>query len=633
MTPATLMIISLSNKRMKIIWLNVNQSILARKILLIFLILSFSIPLTGNLSYAYQKQVKFPTKSQISNLFDLNDSSIFALQEHFSWFKKKPTANELESFLKEFEIDPTLPREVDGQILRFIYGQYKRKLKDQTKIDLLLKLAYIYNRQIKIKEVFATLEELKSFDLSESELALSQYYYGLAEQDRSNFETALSLYMTALPVFEKQKDQKNMTGIYSDLGRLYNSTKDYKKSINYYLKAVSTAETLLDTSLIAKTYSNIGTTYERMQEDELALEFYSKGMELSKILKDSLKLAQNLLNIGNVYTKLKDYPKAHEYYLQSLSISKVKNISYGRILNYLNLGLNAKDWKKYDLALTMTDSGLYHVSQMDLPLEKVSLLQNKSEILANMGKFENAYLLLLEAEKLEKEIFAKEKQARIEELTVKYETEIKEKEIENASLQIKSAQQRVRFLLILSGFILISTAILVTFYRSRSLKIKALYLKNLETLALYKENRAHLKKQIDEKSNTDKNIDQFEQLFKEIKQRLIHEEAYKNPDLNLNSLAQQVKSNSKYVSQSIQQGTNKNYNTYINHLRVMEAQKLIQESYEDVNLNLNDVMYACGFKSRSTFYTAFQKETGMSPKQYKDFAISKIGIKHDKSIA
>lgn len=613
------------DKMLKIIWFKVNILPSVRKKVPIFLVYYFLILLTANISFAYQSQKAFTFESENLNLFNLSDSSIAILQEQFPLIKKYITAKDLELFLEEFEIDPTLPKEEDAEILKVIYVQHKRKLTKQTKINLLIKLAYIYNRQIKSKEVFVTLQELKDYDLSESELALSQYYLGQAEHDRGNFETALSYYLNTLPVFEKQKDQKNITGLYNDLGRLYNSNKDYKESINYYLKAVSTAETLMDTSLIAKTYSNIGTTYEKMQEDELAIAFYTKGMELSKVLQDSLKLAQNLLNIGNVYNKLKDYPKAHEYYLQSLIICKQKNIAYGTLLNYLNIGNNAKNWGKYDLGLTMTDSGLQQINQIDFPFEKVSLLQNKSEILANMGKFENAYLLLLEAEKLEKEIFEQEKQARIEELTVKYETTVKQKELQNANLQIKSSEERILFLVILSCFILIATSVLVAFYRSRAIKIKVLYLKSLEILAAYKDNKASFKKQIEGKNNTNKNTDQFEQLFEQINQLLIDEEAYKDADFNLNSLAQQVKSNSKYVSQAIQQQTNKNFNTYINHLRIMEAQKLIQESYQDDNLNLTDVMYACGFKSRTTFYKAFQKETGMSPKQYKDLAISASG--------
>lgn len=615
------------DKMQNMTWFKVNQLIRFDKTLVLLLLLYFSISCFGSFSFAYQKQQNGTFLGQDLDIFSVSDSSISMLQEKFPLIRQKLTSNELEQFLEEFEIDPTLPKEEDAEILKLIYVQHHKKLKDQTNINLLLKLAYIFIRQSKTKEVIATLEELKNYDLEQRNLALSHYYFGLAEQDKSNFETALSYYLKALPVFEKLKDQKNLAGIYSDLGRLYNSNNDYKKSISFYLKAVSTAENLMDTSLIAKTYSNIGTTYERMQEDEMAIAFYTKGMELSKVLQDSLKLAQNLLNIGNVYTKLKDYPKAHAYYIESLEICQQKNITYGKLLNYLNIGLNAIDWEKYDLALSMTNKGLELVDQMDLPLEKVSLLQNKADILANIGKFENAYQLLLEAEKLEKEIFDKEKQARIEELTVKYETTIKEKELENANLQVKSTQQKLRFLFVLSCVILIATSLLVIFYRSRAIKIKALYLKNLEILTTYKESRSFVKRQVEEKNNTYKINNQFEELFEQINQLLIDEEGYKDPDLNLNSLAQQVKSNSKYISQAIQQKTNKNFNTYINHLRIMEAQKLIQDSFENMNLNLNDVMYACGFKSRSTFYTAFQKETGMSPKQYKDLALSEIGRK------
>jgi len=619
---------SFIDTRFEIVRYTLNSMTITINSLRLILVFCLSIPLLNHSITAKAIHQNNSFQSQNSNLFNLNDSILFVLQEQFPLINKELSTDELEAFITSFQFDSTLPRTEDANLLRGIYGKYKRKLKEQTKINLLLKLAFIYNRQIKTNEVFATLKELKEYALNESQLAMYHYYYGLAEQDKSNFESALSLYMKSLPVFEQEGNQNVLAGIYSDLGRLYNSNKDYKNSIEYYLKAVNTAEIMKDTTLMAKTYSNIGTTYEKTQEDEVAIAYYNKGLRLSEILGDSLKIAQNLLNIGNVYTKLKKFPEAHEQYLQSLAICEKKNIAYGKLLNYMNIGLNAKDWGKYELALSMTDLGLNLVNEMDLPLEKASLLKVRSELFAAIRNFENAYQLLNEAEELEQEIYDKEKQARIEELTVKYETTIKEKELENASLQIQSSQQRIKFLVILVVLILLSTVVVVGFYRSRAIKIKALYLKNLETLAQYKKSKEIIKNQIGGPHNLKKNLNQFEDLFEQIKESLIQNENYKDADLNLNILAQMVKSNSKYVSQAIQQHTDKNFNTYINHLRVMEAQKLIQESLEE--LNLNDVMYACGFKSRSTFYTAFQKETGMSPKQYKDLAIS--DIKLDKEI-
>jgi len=77
----------------------------------------------------------------------------------------------------------------------------------------------------------------------------------------------------------------------------------------------------------------------------------------------------------------------------------------------------------------------------------------------------------------------------------------------------------------------------------------------------------------------------------------------------------------KYISQAVLQSSNKNFNSYLNSLRIMEAKKIIHDNRLNSRLDINTVMSSSGYKSRSTFYTAFQKETGMTPKQFHDFCM------------
>src|SRR5690606_26038718 len=108
-------------------------------------------------------------------------------------------------------------------------------------------------------------------------------------------------------------------------------------------------------------------------------------------------------------------------------------------------------------------------------------------------------------------------------------------------------------------------------------------------------------------------------VFEEIIHLLEKEKAYQNPNLTINDVTQAINSNQKYVSSAIANYTQMNFNNFVNYFRINEAKKhIISQEYQ----TLNEIMYACGFNSRTPFYNAFNKFTGMSPRQFKDLSKS-----------
>ena len=59
-----------------------------------------------------------------------------------------------------------------------------------------------------------------------------------------------------------------------------------------------------------------------------------------------------------------------------------------------------------------------------------------------------------------------------------------------------------------------------------------------------------------------------------------------------------------------------NFSTYINKLRVEEAMTRMGDSRYD-EVSLQDIASMVGFSSRQSFITAFQKEKGMTPSEYR----------------
>jgi AraC-like DNA-binding protein len=60
----------------------------------------------------------------------------------------------------------------------------------------------------------------------------------------------------------------------------------------------------------------------------------------------------------------------------------------------------------------------------------------------------------------------------------------------------------------------------------------------------------------------------------------------------------------------------KNFFNYINDLRIAKAKKMLNGDQHD-KLSIEGIAKVVGFQSKSSFYTAFKKTTGITPTEYK----------------
>lgn len=93
------------------------------------------------------------------------------------------------------------------------------------------------------------------------------------------------------------------------------------------------------------------------------------------------------------------------------------------------------------------------------------------------------------------------------------------------------------------------------------------------------------------------------------------EKPYLNPEITLSQLAKKLQTNSSELSFLINKSFEKNFNDYINSLRVDEFIRL-SELEENKNYTIEAIAFDSGFNSKSTFNRAFKKATGKSPSHY-----------------
>lgn len=88
---------------------------------------------------------------------------------------------------------------------------------------------------------------------------------------------------------------------------------------------------------------------------------------------------------------------------------------------------------------------------------------------------------------------------------------------------------------------------------------------------------------------------------------------YLDPTLSLQKLSQHVGALPNQVSQTLNQEIGKNFFDYVARWRIEASKPMIANGEASVLTVALDV----GFNSRSTFYKAFNRETGMTPKAYR----------------
>jgi AraC-like DNA-binding protein len=92
---------------------------------------------------------------------------------------------------------------------------------------------------------------------------------------------------------------------------------------------------------------------------------------------------------------------------------------------------------------------------------------------------------------------------------------------------------------------------------------------------------------------------------------------YRNSELRLDSLADEVGTSKHYLSQVINEKKGMSFFEYINSLRIAEAKVLLTEKSKK-ELNVIDVAYMVGFNNKVSFNNTFKKATGKTPTEFRN---------------
>ena len=108
-----------------------------------------------------------------------------------------------------------------------------------------------------------------------------------------------------------------------------------------------------------------------------------------------------------------------------------------------------------------------------------------------------------------------------------------------------------------------------------------------------------------------------EDLYQQIMAKFIVEKKYRDPEYSAQRLAEELHTNTRYVSAVINLRYQDNYSQMVNEFRIKEAMYMLKDK-RNRKMTMEEIALSVGFANRQSFYAAFYKRTGTSPREYRE---------------
>lgn len=399
-----------------------------------------------------------------------------------------------------------------------------RQQRDSTLSDTYYSLARYYfqiehlpDSMIKYARLAA---EVASQHRLTSRIMMSKKALGLAYTEARKFELAETVYADAMVIAGQTKNTQEIIAINNKLGYLFGVASDLTKSAYYYLKTAKEFEQLKDYRNLAMTYKNVVVIFTLQDQHDKMIDYTNKALALiskmnpdtdgeyivniysnaaqhyflvgekekdSVLIDKALLYADSCLQVGTrnqltsgladaYYVKghgqlqRKDFKSAFSNLRKTLNYRKtipertVFNTYSAMAKATLEMG-DFQQSQKYLDSCKMLDSS----EQLDGP---VVVAEIEYHIFKKMKQGAAALAAYERFTQLREQLLSTERNKAINDLEVKYQTELKEAKIAELNQQTKIDSLQIRSLLALVSIAMLVVAVIIFLYRQSLIKSK-----------------------------------------------------------------------------------------------------------------------------------------------------------------
>lgn len=469
---------------------------------------------------------------------------------------------------------------------------------------------------------------------------------GEAALAQDNHVMALEMLIKGLKICENsdsRKTKKDIASFYKNIGNIHCLFEDYERGCEYYKKALEYCRKYHDRNTECKILINLTGIFTFIGNVKEAGKYHSAFNKI-RDKNDKVHTFMSLLNTGLINKSAKKHdaairqfkslatnPLSHE--IAPIYICSVYEQLYK---TYMETGNYASAWVYINKCREIAERN-------KMQNKFIETLKGMADLYDREGNKNAAKRYKLEYFTLKDSIYNFRRFDVVKHTQFLYETEKISQEISTLHRQkterdnVIRKQQRTIFysiaaLTVLGGLLVVicrqknkikeNYNDLYAVNRRAAEKQQEMAIRHLHDMEKMKEKDRkieHMSEQLGlsgSKYRTSKLNDSGKQQLQEaIMDIMENRKEFCRYDFSLEWLAREVGSNSKYVSQVINDTFHKNFSNFVNEYRInLACLRLADEEF--ANYTIRAVAESVGFKSYATFITVFRKTTGIPPSMY-----------------
>lgn len=304
---------------------------------------------------------------------------------------------------------------------------------------------------------------------------------------KGDLSAAAEAFFKSLDLKIKLSDSIGIANTYNNIGILFDSQKKLPEALEMYYKSLEIYQKKAVKRGISRAYNNIAIVLKNLDRCGEAIEMLLKSLEIDKQLGNIDDQAKTLNNIGQLYLQMNEAVASMKYFNSAKELFQNNKNLNGEAASILNLGRANMMLDSIDQAFSCFNQSLLLAKK----IHSVELINESFEHLYKLHKKSGNYTLALYYHELNSDltdsIRSLENLNKLDELKIKYETELKATEIvllnkdsHIRALEMGRQKSINRFLVLILGLLLLVICLIVIGWFTIRRDNQNLVLKNSE---------------------------------------------------------------------------------------------------------------------------------------------------------
>ena len=485
---------------------------------------------------------------------------------------------------------------------------------------MLLRLEYYaaYEPMTKFCE-YAESAKARMRSMKDRRLSNVEYLVIKRHVDEGHTQTALATAREMLSAAKEKNDRYRQAYAYYSIGLIYQAVNRYGEAVDALEKSTAIMGADINDfpplDYIKSLLELLNSQYDIGRYSESLKTCRAASDRLDKFIASADPDFQMGINCMSMKLHIDCYATRNYLAMNDLTLAGEHLHSASECM-YPEIGLDREVFNEtsamyydrlgdYNLALKYADMSVNAFRTSGLAPYYIDALTLKKSILADMGRWREAYENQALVEEAKDSLDASRFASELSELQTIYE-------VDRMAAQKKRQQVVLLFSVLCCALLLLVVIVFVVYYNRLRKKNQSLY----EQINSNLRNVVSSAKVL--QMTPEEELSREMQMFRRISCLMDKEKPYRDTTFNRTVLAKLLGTNEKYVADAVREGAGTTVSNYITDIRLNCSLELLSdESGDGEPMSLDDIARDSGFGSYSSFWRAFQKKYSMTPSEYR----------------